>query len=111
MPLRHAQPKPLRELIFGDAVIHGSDPVASDVLFFGHKSESQWARYRRITAKSYETAQEQTYTLHTSESHFLPVAGRGEVPACLVTVGDKRFTDDGSLELGLAIEEHMMKGL
>ncbi|KAI0558062.1 hypothetical protein FGB62_238g09 [Gracilaria domingensis] len=110
-PLGHARPKPMSELNFGDAVIHGSDSVASDVFFFGHKSESQWALYRRIIAKNYETAQEQTYTLHISESHFLPVAGRGEVPARLVTVGDKLFTDEGGLALVLAIEEHMMKGM
>ncbi|CAN8071580.1 unnamed protein product [Agarophyton chilense] len=105
------QATPMNALNFGDAVIHNSISEASEVFFFGHKSASQWALYRRVVAKTYETGREQIYTLHISESHLIPVAGRGDVPARLLNVGDELFTDQGGLARVLAVEDHVMQGM
>lgn len=110
-PLGSCVYKTMEEIHFGDALFYKFGVDTSDVYFFGHKTSSQWGVYRRVTATTNELENERTYVLYISHAHILPVAGRGKIPARMVMVGDKLFTDRGDLATVSVLEDQVMRGM
>lgn len=103
--------KTMEQISFGDALLRNLGGDTSGVYFFGHKTSSQWAIYRKVTATTKELENERIYILYISHGHILPVLGKGSIPARMVTIGDKLFTDRGDLATVSLLEDQVMRGM
>lgn len=85
----------MRDLRHGHRVLHQRDASATDVYFFGHKTQKQ-ALYKVFTTYAADARPgRERHTLTISPGHLLPVKGRGVLPAREVQTGDALITEEG----------------
>lgn len=101
----------MRDLRHGHRVLHSHDAPASEVFFFGHRTQ-QPALYKVFkTLVSGVKSRTETRTLAISPGHLLPVIGRGVIPARDVQIGDALVTEEGDKAIVAEVTNEIRQGM
>lgn len=101
----------MQDLQHGEQVLHTRYSPATDVFFFGHRSQ-RFALYVVLTSYANRAlAGREKYSLAISPDHLIPVAERGLIPARHVRLGEALYTEYGDQAVVERIENRFLLGM